>query len=214
MKEVALILAIICFVFTTCNSQSIQLLGKQFGLIETNDTLILGSGFVMLKPNLIITAAHVIKNRKNISFLCADTARYIFKNLKVIKIDYGYDFAILQSDNEICPQPLVASQDFKITPGQHLFYMGYRSAISSKEFPKIQIDNLFVTSVGLTKSLNKIVQFIEFNGVGIPGYSGGPVFNDKNEVVGFMDEAFYKRGIWGDTATLVNRAYSVLPILK
>ena len=58
------------------------------------------------------------------------------------------------------------------------------------------------------------VDFIEFEGEGIPGYSGGPILNNKGEVVALMREAWNKRGVKAGAAeVLVNRGFSIEPAM-
>jgi hypothetical protein len=54
-----------------------------------------------------------------------------------------------------------------------------------------------------------ILDFLEFQGEGIPGYSGGPVFNEKGELVAFMREAWFRQGVKGGPPSLFNPAFSL-----
>lgn len=56
------------------------------------------------------------------------------------------------------------------------------------------------------------IDFFEFNGVGLPGYSGGPVIAMDGKIVGVMREAWARQGVKGGIALLMNRAFSVEPV--
>ena len=62
---------------------------------------------------------------------------------------------------------------------------------------------------GSVVNAGAVVDFLEFEGKGLPGFSGGPVFNQEGKVVAIMREAWTKRGVKGGPAVLLNRAFSV-----
>jgi hypothetical protein len=63
--------------------------------------------------------------------------------------------------------------------------------------------------------MGMITDFLEFEGVGVPGFSGGPVFDINGKVVALMREAWARRGLQpGAPDVLVNRAFSTDTIKK
>ncbi len=192
--------------------QSITIDNNSIGLIVLDDTMYNGTGFNLLQPNYIVTCAHVIDTTKSISFVALNSYKP-FK-LKVIKYDIDNDLALLECNENICKTPLNPAPKFAIYPSQHLFYLGYNTLISTNEEKKLQVDNASVSAVGKVQSGKTVVDFIEFRGVGVPGYSGGPVFNDKGQVVAVMREAWLKQGVKGGQIVLINRAFSIGPIIR
>ena len=106
------------------------------------------------------------------------------------------------------------SVDFNFIPNQHLFYLGYNVKTSNVNHKNIQANNAIVSSIGKTFDKEIAIDFIEFVGVGLPGYSGGPVINDDGKVIGIMREAWLKQGIKGGEVQLINRAFSIFPIVN
>jgi len=66
-----------------------------------------------------------------------------------------------------------------------------------------------VSATGVVLNNDFIVDFLEFVGRGIPGYLGGPVFNERGELVAVMREAWNRQGFKGGPTNLVNRAFSI-----
>jgi S1-C subfamily serine protease len=214
-KQKTLLFLFSLFFLTKTSSycQSINLNAKSIGFIVLDDTIYSGTGLAFLKPNYILTCAHVIDSTKKIAFVNVVNEKQQFK-LRIIKYDLDNDLALLESDEIICDEPLKPFPLFDIQPSQHIFYCGYDILASADKVKRIQFNSAYVNAIGKVQSGKMIVNFIEFVGVGIPGYSGGPVFNDKGEVIAIMREAWYKQGTKGGQVQLINRAFSIGPILK
>ena len=172
----------------------------------------IGSGFIMEKSNKVVTCEHVIRGQKKVYF--RPQQRDSIYELSLISSDSEIDLAVLRSDKDITTKPLRGIKNFNIQPGQHLFYMGYNTQKSTPEIPVYQVDNAFVLATGITKIGNTLVKFIEFEGVGIPGYSGGPVFNDNGGVVAVMTQAWYRQGVKGGRKILINRAFEISSLVE
>src|SRR5665647_1444316 len=104
-------------------SQSIAIDNNSIGIIVLDDTVYNGSGFILLKPNYVVTCAHVIDTTKKISFIALHTDKPFY--LKLIKYDLANDLALLESNDSICKKPLQPTPIFNVNPSQHLFYLGY-----------------------------------------------------------------------------------------
>jgi S1-C subfamily serine protease len=175
------------------------------------DNKVNGSAFVLTNPNFVVTCAHVLTPNKTYFYKPQSVdSLYI---LKPIFVDIEKDLALLECEKNIVTRPLNPVREFDVKPGQHLFYMGFNKNVSKNGTPVFQVDNAQVSSIGITKIGSSLIDFIEFNGVGIPGYSGGPVFNDDGDVVGLMREAWQKQGVKGGEILLINRAFSIVPII-
>lgn len=196
--------------------QSINPDGQSYGFVIFDNDIYSGTGFVINTKRQVITCAHVIDTTKNIFYVTgAITNKGLIKQkLKVVKILPEYDLALLESDVDLCTRPFRCETNFDFTPNQHLFYLGYNFKVSNDTIKSIQANNAIVSSLGKTYHGKTSVDFIEFVGVGIPGYSGGPVINDKGNIVGLMCEAWLRQGIKGGQTVIINRAFSILPILR
>ena len=61
----------------------------------------------------------------------------------------------------------------------------------------------------MNDSASAVVEFLEFEGVGRPGYSGGPVFDTSGNVIAIVGKAWTKQGVKGGPERLINRAFSL-----
>lgn len=209
---------LISFLFSTILSkgQSISPDGPSIGFIVFDNDVYSGTGFVLNTKRQVVTCAHVIDTTKNLFYVSGSlTSPVLVKHkLKLINLMPEYDLALLQSDNDLCNRPLISEKSFNFIANQHLFYLGYNYTVSNDTLKSLQANNAIISSVGKTFEGTTIIDFIEFSGVGIPGYSGGPVINDEGKVVGIMREAWLKQGVKGGQVQLINRAFSILPITK
>jgi S1-C subfamily serine protease len=212
MKQIFYIFLLLIGLTFRVHCQSIHFNGNALGFIVLDDSIFNGTGFIIIKSNYILTCAHVIDISRKISFVSLQQdKRY---ELNLVRIDTVNDLALLNSKSEICNEPFVPCDTFNVQPGQHLFYIGYDIASSNSQMKAMKANNAYIQAVGKYFSSNKLVDFLEFVGVGKPGYSGGPVFNDQGQIVGIMREAWYKKGIKGGNSELINRAISIIPILQ
>jgi len=182
---------------------------NQVGFIFSNHSA--GSGFVMLKTNYIVTCAHVTLKECDISYSVATlegSTRPPFKDLKIIKIDTDYDIALLESPVRISDTVTTPDFIFDVKVADHLFYMGFDTASSRDRTLAFKVNSAFVSKADSMKINKKNVRYFEFEGIALHGYSGGPVFNDKGQVIGLIKGMYKKNG------KVINRAYSIIPILK
>lgn len=189
---------------------------SSIGYIIVNDNDYVGTGFVMNTKRQVVTCAHVISNNEIVFFASSassNPAQMTKHKLKLIKSFPEYDLALLESEDDLCTRPLVGANDFNIVSKQSIFYSGYDVGSSSDKVKFITFNGAHVTSYGKTFIGSKEIDFIEFIGVGVPGYSGGPVINGENKVFAIMREAWLKQGIKGGSVQLINRAFSIIPII-
>ena len=91
----------------------------------------------------------------------------------------------------------------QLKPGDTIFYAGWVAGTSD-----LMISASRIAAIGSVLNDQTTVDFLEFVGVGKPGYSGGPVFNSDGRVIAIMREAWTKRDLKGGDAVLVNRGFS------
>ena len=184
------------------------------GVIENPVTKTkMASGFVAGNPRQVITCAHVVIDAKT-EKLRYNPAWFVPKSSPTsfgITLKYmlpRYDIAVLQTDKPILQVPLDFGDITPIRPGSMVFYMGWKAGTNL-----MVCSATTVTATGSALHQGAVVDFLEFEGEGRPGYSGGPVFvPPDNRVVAIMTEAWTKRGVKGGKEILVNRAFSLEPL--
>jgi hypothetical protein len=120
-----------------------------------------------------------------------------------------YDLAVFTVTPAIAGEPMVIGDFKKMRPGDRIYYYGFDTRCSTPGLPAAKMNEGVVTATGSALNEGATIDFLEFEGFGIPGYSGGPVFNEKAELVAVMREAWTKKGISGGPETLMNRAFSL-----
>jgi S1-C subfamily serine protease len=170
-----------------------------------------GSGFAYGSHKDIVTCAHVVSgayfihHETNLFFSAQDSVR---RKLTLKYILPRFDLAVFSPTPEIKGQPIKLGDAKKARPGDKIIYIGYDQRRSSTTNVVSEINTATVTATGSAMNEGGIVDFLEFNGVGIPGYSGGPVFNANGELVAVMREAWTKKGVKGGPEILINRAFT------
>lgn len=212
-KKLYLILLFSIFSFIKVYSQSINIDARSIGMIVINDK-IKGSAFIAHKPNLVITCAHVILPYLNSEIYYHEVKSDKKHILEVIGFNADKDIALLKANSEILPSPLKFAKNFDLSLGQHLFYLGYDSGMLDKKPASYKANNAVISTIGTTKIGDSFADFIEFKGVGIPGYSGGVVINDDNLVVAIITQGWLQKDLKKGNTVLINRAFSITPILE
>lgn len=188
---------------------------EMYGIIKipgpNGSPIAIGSAFVCGHDKDVVTCAHVAIDAAQ--FAHCTNLYYVAPNMaKLLKLKYclpRYDLAVYSPDSEI-PGDAFPMGDFKkVRPNDTIWYVGYDAAASTPDRPMDVMRNATITAIGSTVNDGAIVDFIEFQGKGRPGYSGGPVFNESGELIAIMREAWTKQGVKGGTTVLINRAFSI-----
>lgn len=135
----------------------------------TDIGMAMGTGFYV-RSNIIATNFHVIDGANTIGF--ATNQKAIIVN-KIMAYDQTTDLALLYTDIPGTPFPLSIDN---LSTGMRL---------TAKGFPGSK-DGSLVSSEGIFVGWETIngVQHLQFNGVIMPGMSGGPIVDSMNRVVG------------------------------
>jgi hypothetical protein len=176
-------------------------LDAQLGVFLHNPSNTIGSAFAFGRGKDVITCAHVAT--ANSTPDCWFRANGPMHRLKLKYILPKYDLAVYTPSPAIAGEPLKTGDFKKIRPGDTILYWGWNTLKKSR-----MVNLAKVSAIGSMMNDGVTVDFLEFEGEGLPGYSGGPVFNDRTEIVAVMREAWTKRGIKGGKEILINRAVS------
>jgi S1-C subfamily serine protease len=147
-----------------------------------------GSGFLLTSNGYIATNAHVTKNAKKLSislFNDTGTSKY---NAKIILSDEINDVAILQIDdskfNGLTNIPYTLNENAEV--GEKVYTIGY-------PLNDIMGNNYKLTD-GIISSKSGIGDDIRYFQISVPlqpGNSGGPLFNNQGNVIGFIFWEFF-----------------------
>jgi len=141
-------------------------------LIKTATTI--GTGFVVWKDGRIATNLHVIAGAKEATVLLHDGKEYT--ELEVLAADAPHDLAIIRIRAKDLPVlPLGDSKAVK--PGEHVVAIGHPLGLGN------------TVSDGLVSAVRDIAPQVSVLQISVPvspGSSGGPLFNDRGEVIGVV----------------------------
>lgn len=178
-------------------------------IVDKNENKALGTGFVFIKTNWIVTAKHVVVKddeiRNNLQLLHLNEKPV---STSVLFVHPIYDLAVLTTDDLLCKKPLFPSYE-EFTGRKGLICCGYS--------PSKSINNelsFFVNSVpnyqlvirsrdyGDEKLLFFDAPFAE------GGHSGGPLLGEGAGVVAVVIEGFKLNDHY------IVKATSILPLLE
>lgn len=135
-----------------------------------------GSGFVVHESGLIITARHIAERPGNYVVIFADGAR---RNVIGIRTSYNSDCAIMSVRRANIQSAKLAIQTHV---GETVFVVGspfdamYTNYVTRGIVSKMNIVNEFFC----------VTHLIMVDAAASPGNSGGPVFNERGEVIGVL----------------------------
>ena len=162
-----------------------------------------GTGFIFSKENYIITNYHVVKNSGSIlaKFINGETVK-----AKVVAKDIRGDIAILKLTDvppfSVAQIKLGDSSQARI--GEKVFTIGYPASNLMGERPKY--------SEGVINAMTGLKDDPAFFQVSLPiqpGNSGGPLFNERGEVIGITTASLSKLAIDAIGAIPQNVNYAI-----
>jgi len=158
----------------------IQAQGFEFNWTEpfkpVKDESGIGTGFFINKDGYILTCAHVISSAISISISMPANGKDIF-DAKIISCFPEKDIAILKLENKMNTHYLKLGNSDKIISGEDVNAVGYPLGQEKLKITKGIISGREDTLIQTDTPLN-------------PGNSGGPLLNDKDEVIGINSSAF------------------------
>lgn len=141
-------------------------------LIKAGDSL--GTGFVVWKDGRIVTNLHVIAGAKEATVIMQDGKQYA--EVEVLAADSVHDLAVIRIRAK--DLPVLALGDSKaVKPGEHVVAIGHPLGLGN------------TVSDGLVSAVRDAAPQVSVLQISVPvspGSSGGPLFNDRGEVVGVV----------------------------
>ncbi|UJR28602.1 hypothetical protein I4U23_009835 [Adineta vaga] len=139
-----------------------------------------GSGFIINETGLLLTNAHVVRNKKNVKIKLTDGQRFTGT---VQYVDMVADLAVVQIDSNHQKLPYLALGDSdKIRAGEHCIAVGSPLALSNTVTAGI------VSNVGRASSelglFGRDINYIQTDCMITGGNSGGPLVNLDGQVIG------------------------------
>lgn len=146
-------------------------------IIVLRQYLPLGTAFVVSADGYLLTVGHVVKNadKLKLGVVLGDKSH----EARVVARDDVYDLALLRIDaQELSPLPLGDSD--AVLPGEDALAFGF--PLSDKLGESLKVTRGTIS--GIEKSQG--VKYFQTDLVVNPGNSGGPVINEKGEVIGIV----------------------------
>ncbi len=164
-----------------------------FGM--TSSSAVSGSGFVISADGYILTNNHVVEDAYNndldVTVMRSDGSSYI---AEIVGVEPDNDIAVLKIDADgLTPVQFGDSDSLKV--GDTLYAVG--NPLGELEFSMSTghlsaLDRLITTSEG-SEAINMFQMDTAVN----PGNSGGPVYNNRGQVVGVVTAKYSSTGVEG-----------------
>ncbi len=132
----------------------------------------LGTGFVVGRDGRIATNVHVIGGASEATVVLADGRE--FKDVEVMATDDSHDLIVLRigAKNLI---PLTLGDSSKVRPGERVVAIGHPLGLGNT------VSDGLVSAV---REVTPLLTVLQISAPISPGSSGGPLFNDRGEVIG------------------------------
>ena len=144
-------------------------------VVETATGIGSGTGFVVNETGLVATNDHVIENALRIAvFLGGDAI-----DATVVGRDSAHDLAVLRLPRGKYPGIALGNSD-RIQTGEAVFAIGYPLALTMAGRMTLEP----TITQGIVSAVRNNGTQVQMSAAISPGNSGGPVFNDKGEVIG------------------------------
>ncbi|MGY6273247.1 DegQ family serine endoprotease [Achromobacter denitrificans] len=143
-----------------------------------------GSGFIVSSDGIILTNAHVVQDAKEVTVKLTDRREF---KAKVLGSDPQTDVAVLKIDAKNLPTVKVGDVN-QLQVGEWVLAIGSPYGLENTATAGI------VSAKGRSLPDDTSVPFIQTDVAVNPGNSGGPLFNDRGEVVGINSQIYSRTG--------------------
>lgn len=130
-----------------------------------------GSGFIVSSEGLIVTNYHVIGDARSASVVLADGR--IFSDVRVVAVDAKNDLGLLSVSGSHLSSTPVAPED-RVAIGERVFAIG----------SPFGLEHTLTEGIVSAKRDNSGTHVIQTQAPIAPGSSGGPLFDERGEVIG------------------------------
>lgn len=134
-----------------------------------------GSGFIINSKGYIVTNNHVVRHAKSVQVTLSDGERL---PAKIIGTDKGTDLAVIKIDAKHPLPYLEFGDSSKVEPGQWVIAVGNPFGLSQT------VTTGVVSALGRDIGDGEYDSFIQIDAPINEGNSGGPLFNQKGQVIG------------------------------
>ncbi|MFW6773317.1 S1C family serine protease [Nocardioides sp. CPCC 205120] len=161
-----------------------------------------GTAMVLTDDGVAVTNYHVVDGSSTVRVTVASTGEEY--DADVVGYDQEADVAVLQLDDASGLDTVTLDDDGGVELGDQITALGnasgqgYLSAVSGEV---TSLDEDITTTDQATGSETAITGLIETTADVVPGYSGGPMFDDEGEVVGISTAAAATNGQRSPMAT-------------
>ncbi|EHK65057.1 DegQ family serine endoprotease [Achromobacter arsenitoxydans] len=143
-----------------------------------------GSGFIVSQDGIILTNAHVVQDAKEVTVKMTDRREY---KAKVLGADPQTDVAVIKIEAKNLPVVKVGDVN-RLQVGEWVLAIGSPYGLENTATAGI------VSAKGRSLPDDTSVPFIQTDVAVNPGNSGGPLFNDRGEVVGINSQIYSRTG--------------------
>lgn len=151
------------------------------------DIKVTGSGILISENGYVITNEHVISSANTIQVELTNEGITKLYSATLVQKDADNDLAILKiTDEEFKPLDKLRysfKESGAVEVGSAVFTIGYPLALSGMGKEAKYTDGKISAKTGYNGALNSFQSTIAIQ----PGNSGGPVFNDKGELIGLIN---------------------------
>jgi S1-C subfamily serine protease len=140
---------------------------------DTDSGTVLGSGFIISSDGKIVTNLHVIRDLKTATVQLMNGST--LGSLSVLAIDDHHDLAIVQASG-LALIPLALGNSDSVTVGERVVVIGSPRGLDG------------TVTAGILSSIrdSEGSKFLQTDAAVNPGNSGGPLVNDKAQVIGIV----------------------------
>jgi len=143
-----------------------------------------GSGFIVSNDGIILTNAHVVQDAKEVTVKLTDRREF---KAKVLGSDPQTDVAVIKIDARNLPTVKIGDVG-QLQVGEWVLAIGSPYGLENTATAGI------VSAKGRSLPDDTSVPFIQTDVAVNPGNSGGPLFNDRGEVVGINSQIYSRTG--------------------